>query len=136
MEKKNIIIKGFCSFLNRKGFLSCSGTQILLILMTTTSLTLFPIFTALCQCQMMRHFFHGHLRVAGLQGKEESISLNPHHHFHLLHRHSNINQAIIASDWTRAGNLWFPSASPYQISYAPFQKEKINKYIYVSFYLI
>ena len=31
--------------------------------------------------------FHEHLRITGLQGKGEGISLTPHYHFHPLHRH-------------------------------------------------
>ena len=40
--------------------------------------------------------FHDHLWIAGLQGKGEGISLTPHFHFHPLHRHLDISQAIIA----------------------------------------
>ena len=32
-------------------------------------------------------FFHKHSQITGLQGKVECISLTPHYHFHLLHRH-------------------------------------------------
>ena len=64
-------------------------------------------------------FFHNHSRTTGLQGKEESISLTLHYHFHTLHRHLDITRAItaetsplhIGSNRTRTGNLWFPSAS-------------------------
>ena len=64
-------------------------------------------------------FFHNHSRTTGLQGKEESIPLTLHYHFHTLHRHLDITRAItaetsplhIGSNWTRTGNLWFPSAS-------------------------
>ena len=64
-------------------------------------------------------FFYKHLRITGLQGKRERISLTSHYHFHLLHRHLDISQAItaessplhIASSCTRTGNLWFPSTS-------------------------
>ena len=64
-------------------------------------------------------FFNEHSRITGLQGKGEDISLTPHYHFHLLHRHLDISRAItaksstlhIASSWTRTGNIWFPSAS-------------------------
>ena len=47
---------------------------------------------------------------------EGGISLTPHYHFHPLHRHLDINQAITAgrsplrigsSSWTRTRNLWF-----------------------------
>ena len=31
-------------------------------------------------------FFHDHSRITELQWKEEDIFLNPHYHFHLLHR--------------------------------------------------
>ena len=52
-------------------------------------------------------------RSTGLQGKGEDISLTPHHHFHLLHRHLDISRAItaessplhIASSRTQTGNL-------------------------------
>ena len=72
-------------------------------------------------------FFHDHSLITGLQGKGEGISLTPHYHFHLLHRHLDISRAItaessplhIASSRTRTGNLWFPSASREQLSYAP-----------------
>ena len=33
---------------------------------------------------------------AGQQGKEEAISLTPLYHFHPLHRHLEVNQAITA----------------------------------------
>ena len=64
-------------------------------------------------------FFHEHSRITGLQGKGEGISLTPHYHFHPLHRRLDISRAIaaessplrIASSRTRAGDLWFPSAS-------------------------
>ena len=64
-------------------------------------------------------FFQEHLRITGLQGKGESISLTPRYHFHLLHRHLDINWAItaessplhITSSQTRTGNLWFSKAS-------------------------
>ena len=64
-------------------------------------------------------FFHNHSRTTGLQGKEEGISLTLHYHFHPLHRHLDISQAITAESlplhigssriWT--GNLWLPSTS-------------------------
>ena len=58
-------------------------------------------------------FFHEHLRIIGLQGKGESICLNPHYNFHPLHRHLDISWAItaessppdIANNRTRTGNL-------------------------------
>ena len=61
-------------------------------------------------------FFHEHSRIKGLQGKGECISLTPHYHFHLLHRHLDISRAItaksstlhIASSRSQTGNLWFP----------------------------
>ena len=64
-------------------------------------------------------FFYEHSRITGLQGKGEGISLTPHYHFHPLHGHLDISQAITAessplhtgSSPTRTGNLWFPSAS-------------------------
>ena len=64
-------------------------------------------------------FIHKHSQITGLQGKGEGISLTPHYHFHPLHRHLDISRVItaessplhIASNRTRTGNLWFPSAS-------------------------
>ena len=64
-------------------------------------------------------FIHDHSRTTGLQGKGESISWNPHYHFHTLHKHLDISLVItaessplhIGSSRTRTGNLWFPSAS-------------------------
>ena len=66
-------------------------------------------------------FIHKHSQITGPQGKGEGISLTPYYHFHLLHRHLNISQAITAEssplhiassrNWTR--DLWFPSASCY-----------------------
>ena len=41
-------------------------------------------------------FFHEHLRITGLQGKGEGISLTPHYHFYLLHRYLDIIQVITA----------------------------------------
>ena len=60
-------------------------------------------------------FFHEHSRITRLQGKGEGISLTPHYHFCLLHRHLDISQAItaeisplhIASSRTWTGNIWF-----------------------------
>ena len=40
--------------------------------------------------------FHEHSRITGLKGKGEGIPLTPHYHFHLLHRHLGISQAITA----------------------------------------
>ena len=60
-------------------------------------------------------FFHNHSRITRLQEKG-GISLTPHYHFHPLHRHLDISQAITAgrsplrigsSSWTRTRNLWF-----------------------------
>ena len=64
-------------------------------------------------------FFHVHLRITGLQGKGESISLTPHYHFRPLRGRLGISRAIaagssplhITSSRTRTGKLWFPSAS-------------------------
>ena len=72
-------------------------------------------------------FFRKHSRFTGQQGKGEAISLSPLYQLHPLHRHLNISWAItaessplnIASSRTRTGNLWFPSASHYPLSYAP-----------------
>ena len=41
-------------------------------------------------------FFHEHSQIIGLQGKGEGIFLTPHYHFHQLHRHLDISQAINA----------------------------------------
>ena len=58
-------------------------------------------------------------------GESLSLSLTPLYHFHLLHRHLDISQAITAENspmhiasrrtWTR--NLFFPSANCYPQSY-------------------
>ena len=37
-----------------------------------------------------------YLRIKGLQGKGEGISLTSHYHFHPLHRHLDISLAITA----------------------------------------
>ena len=58
-------------------------------------------------------FFHEHSRFTGQQGKGEGIYLTPLYHFHPLHRHLDISQAItadrsplhIAGSRTRSGNL-------------------------------
>ena len=70
---------------------------------------------------------HDHSRITGLQEKGEGISLTPHYHFHPLHRYLDISRVIttessplhIGSSWTRAGKLWFSSASRLPLSYAP-----------------
>ena len=57
--------------------------------------------------------------IHGTAGEGEGIYLTPLYHFHPLHRHLDISRTItaessplhIASSRTRAGNLWFPSAS-------------------------
>ena len=64
-------------------------------------------------------FFHEHSRFTGQQGKGEGIYLTPLYHFHPLHRHLYISQAIaaessplhIASSRAQTGNHWFRSAS-------------------------
>ena len=64
-------------------------------------------------------FFHEHSQFTGQQGKGEGIYFTPLNHFHSLHRHVDMIQAItaessslhIASSRARSGNLWFPSAS-------------------------
>ena len=64
-------------------------------------------------------FFYEHSRITGLQVKGEGISLTPQYHFHPLHKHLDISQAItaessplhLASSRTWVGKLWFPSAS-------------------------
>ena len=60
-------------------------------------------------------FFHEHSRITGLQEKGQGISLNPHYHFHPLHRHLHISRAITAdssrlhidSSQTRTGTFDF-----------------------------
>ena len=64
-------------------------------------------------------FFHKHSRFTGQQGKGEGIYLTPVYHFHPLHRHLDISQAVtaessplhIASSRTRTWNLRFSSTS-------------------------
>ena len=41
-------------------------------------------------------FFHEHSQFIGQQEKGEAISLSPLYHFHPLHRHLGISQAITA----------------------------------------
>ena len=61
-------------------------------------------------------------------GNGEGIYLTPLYHFHPLHRHLDISRAIIAerspllkaSSRTQTGNLWFPSASCWPLSFAYF----------------
>ena len=51
--------------------------------------------------------FDDHSQITGLQGKGEGISLTPHYHFHLLHRHLDIIQAITAeSSPQNIGSTW------------------------------
>ena len=72
-------------------------------------------------------FFHECSQYTGQQGKEEVISLTLLCHFHLLHRHLDINRAItagssplhIASSRSRTGNLLFLSAIHLPLSYMP-----------------
>ena len=62
-------------------------------------------------------FFHEESLFTGQLGKSEAISLTSLFHFHQLHRHLDISQAItagssplnIASSRSRTWNLWFPS---------------------------
>ena len=69
-------------------------------------------------------FFLDHSWITWLQGKGEGISLTPHYHFHLLHRHLDISRVItaessllpIGSSQAQTRNLWFPSASWVQVS--------------------
>ena len=51
-------------------------------------------------------FFHEHSRITGLQRNGKGISLNPHYHFHPLHRHLNISWTFTSAhswqpDWNR-----------------------------------
>ena len=80
-------------------------------------------------------------RTAGEGGGYLFNSLTPLYHFHPLHRHLDISWAITAgsstlriassplhidSSWTWTGNLWFPRAGPWQLSYALlFLRDKI-----------
>ena len=60
-----------------------------------------------------RIFFHDYSQIIGLQGKGKDISLTPLYHFHPLHRHLDISQAVttessplkIASNRTRTRNF-------------------------------
>ena len=73
-------------------------------------------------------FIHEHSRFPGQQGKGEGIYyLTPLYHFHPLHKHLDNSSATtaesssldIARSRTQTGNLWFPSANLYLLSYAP-----------------
>ena len=53
-----------------------------------------------------------HSRFTEQQGKQEAVSLIPHYHFHLFHRHFHVSSPLhIAIRCTRTRNLWFLSAS-------------------------
>ena len=78
-------------------------------------------------------FFHDYSRITGLQGKGQDISLTPHYHFHLLHRHLDISQAITAeSSLLHIANLnstckeaisqWLPRKISQYIDIPSFQK--------------
>ena len=43
-------------------------------------------------------FFHEHSGITGLQEKGEGISLTPHYHFHLSHRHLDIKWVKLAAE--------------------------------------
>ena len=85
----------------------CSSTGLYLLLL----LLLLLLF-----CQ---GFSFTHSRITDLQGNGEGLFLTPHYHFHLLHRHLDINLAIatessplyVTSSRTRTGNLQFLSTS-------------------------
>ena len=72
-------------------------------------------------------FFHEHSLFTRQQEKWEGIFLTLPYHFHPLHRHIDISRVItaessplhIACSWSQTGNLWFPSASRWPLSYAP-----------------
>ena len=52
-------------------------------------------------------FFHGHSRIAGLKRMSRDISLTPHYHFRLLHRHLDVSLAITAeSSPLNIGSIW------------------------------
>ena len=88
-------------------------------------------------------FFHGHLRITGLQGKGEGMSLAPHYHFYPVHRHLDISWAITVDSSplhigsSRTGNLWFPSASCYanHLAMCPLSYIFHNCYQITKFYL-
>ena len=90
-----------------------------ILIFVITKLISCMYFSCCCCFFFIWVFFHEHWRITGLQGRGESISLTPHYHFHMLHRHLDISGVItaeslpqrIASSRTRTGNLWFPSAS-------------------------
>ena len=71
-------------------------------------------------------FVHTQSRFTGQQGKGKGIYFTPLYHFHTFHRHLDISHLLaaegsplhIASSWTRARNLWSPSASHWPLSYA------------------
>ena len=79
-------------------------------------------------------FLHEQSRVSGKQRKEEAISLTPLYHFHPLLRHLGISRVTAAegsplhmtSSRTRAGNLWFPSASHESLSYVLLKGLRFN----------
>ena len=57
-------------------------------------------------------FFHAHSRFTGQQGKGEGIYLTPLYHFHPLHRHLDINRAIIAKRVPVSVNITFSERIP------------------------
>ena len=61
-------------------------------------------------------FFHNHSRFTGLQGKGEGIFSTPHYHFHPLHRHLDISQAIIAKRAITAERLLIHDTKSIQLS--------------------
>ena len=75
--------------------------------------------------------------IRGAAGEGEGIYLAPLYHFHPLCGCLGIGRAIaaggsplrIAGNWTRARNLWFPSASRQPLSYAPPTTKLHNKYL-------
>ena len=56
----------------------------------------FLFFVLFCFFSSILVFFHNHSWITGLQRKGEGISLTPHYHFHQVHRHLDISQAITA----------------------------------------
>ena len=95
----------------------------------TSSPKLFGDDTSLLSFFSIMVFFHKHSRFTEQQGKRrvEGISWTPLHHFHPLHRLLDIRLAItaessplhITSSQNRKWNIWYSSASRWQLNFAP-----------------
>ena len=59
----------------------------------------------------IRVFFHNYSWITGLQGKEEGISLTPHHQFYLLHRQLDISWMIPTENPPLLDSNWKPLVS-------------------------